>query len=138
MILHFGILALVFVTFLRGGFRFDEFTTSVAIIVPMFAGYTTAIVVYFSKNRFRIDDKSQDITAVYAIMSTAFPLTLFVALSASVLLFATSEVFKNFEEFKGTLTLLETVFSAYVAKFVYTLFEKVSPTEKQASESSDK
>ena len=104
VILHFGILALVFVTFLRGGFRFDEFTTSVAIIVPMFAGYTTAIIVYYSRNRFKINDESQEITAIYAIMSAAFPLILFVALSTSVLLFATSEVFKNFEEFKGTLT----------------------------------
>ena len=71
-------------------------------------------------------------------MSAAFPLALFAALSVSVLLFAKSQVFKNFEEFKGTLTLLETAFSAYVAKFVYTLFEKVKSTDRKTSKSSNK
>ncbi len=125
IILHFFVLSLVLFAFLRGGFRFDEFTTTVAIIVPMFAGYTTAIIVYFSSNRFKSEDTSREVTAIFAVLSAAFPLTMFIALAVSIIFFASSKAFSNFEEFKGTLSILETIFAAYVAKFAYTLFDKV-------------
>lgn len=136
ILLHFGVLALIFISFLNGGFRFDELTTSIAIIAPMFAGYTTAIVIHFSRNRFKARDTSQEVTSIFAVMSAAFPLAFFAALITCVLLFSTSRVFANFEEFKGTLTLLEAIFAAYVANFVYTLFEKQKPADEKHSNAS--
>ncbi len=122
--LHFIIMALVFVIFLNGGFRYDEFTTSMAIIAPMFAGYTTAIVIHFSRNRFNTVDDSREITMIFAMLSSLFPMAFFVGLCSCIIMFASGHVFDDFEQFKGTLTLLEGLFAAYVANFVYTLFEK--------------
>ncbi|MBU0756416.1 MAG: hypothetical protein KJ645_14835, partial [Planctomycetes bacterium] len=79
--LHLGILGLVFITYSKGGFRFDEFTSPVGVIVPMFTGYTTVIMVYFSKNRFRVNDTSPKVTALFVFWSTVFPVLLFLALT---------------------------------------------------------
>ena len=125
VVLHVALLLSLYVFFLKGGFRFDEFTTSAAIVAPMFAGYTTAITVYFTKKRFVEADESQKVTGMFSAMSIFFPLLLFSGLLATVSLYATSSVFKDFEQFKGTLTLIESVFAGYAANFVYSLFERV-------------
>jgi hypothetical protein len=124
ILIHFFILALIFMMFLNGGYRYDEFTTSVAIIAPMFAGYTTAIVIHFSRNRFDVQDESKKITFIFAVLSAGFPVMFFISLFTCIVLFSYGQVFDDFEQYKGTLTLLEGLFAAYVANFVYTLFEK--------------
>ncbi len=124
IVLHFGILGLLFTLYLLSGFRFDEFTTSVAIIMPMFSGYTVAIVIHFSRNRYVSNDTSERVTTLFSLLSLAFPLLFAFAISVSILLFAYGRSFANFEQFKGMLTLLEAAFAAYIASFIYTLFEK--------------
>lgn len=124
IVLHFGILGLLFTLYIMSGFRFDEFTTSVAIIMPMFSGYTVAIVIHFSRNRYVSNDTSERVTAIFSLLSLAFPLVFAIAISVSILLFAYGRSFSNFEQFKGMLTLLEAAFAAYIANFIYTLFEK--------------
>ena len=37
--LHFGIFLVGAMLFIAGGFSFDQFTTTVAIVLPLFAGY---------------------------------------------------------------------------------------------------
>jgi hypothetical protein len=124
--LHIALFVLLFVVFLNSGFRYDEFTTSAAIILPMFAGYTTAIAIHFSRYRFKISDSSARVTYIFVVLSALFPVLLFLTISTSVLLYANSRVFENFEQFKGTLTLLEATFATYIARFIYTLFERVA------------
>lgn len=135
VIIHLVLIAILYVEFYRGGFNFPEFTTTVAIIAPMLAGYVAAIVTHFARNRFVSTDASQRVTMIFVTMSTAFPMLFFVALAASVLLYTSTRVFENFEAFKGTLTLTESVFAVYVANFVYTLFHRQDDGKKNQPES---
>lgn len=121
---------MLFFLYLAGGFRFDEFTTSFAIIMPMFSGYTVAIVIHFARNRYLTQDRSDKVTSVFILLSLTFPLMFSLAICVSMLLFSYGMSFSNFEQFKGTLTLMEAAFAAYIANFIYTLFEKQETEEE--------
>ncbi len=55
---HFLTLVLVGALYLKRGFTFEETTTTIAIIAPLFAGYTTLIVKHIIANRNRKSDPS--------------------------------------------------------------------------------
>ncbi len=121
--LHFVLLLLVFYLFLAGGFRFDEFTITLAIIIPMFSGYTTSIAVYFARYRLKQTDSTSEVSRAFTIMSMALPTVFFVALTTCVTLFALGRAFESFEDFMGTITVLEAAFASYVGIFIFTLFD---------------
>jgi lysylphosphatidylglycerol synthetase-like protein (DUF2156 family) len=47
---HFAIITAIIICFFLKGFEFDEMTTLLAVIIPMFAGTTTVIVRYFTQH----------------------------------------------------------------------------------------
>jgi hypothetical protein len=121
---HFGIIVLLIILFSAGGFKFEDLTTAVAIIVPMFAGYSTSVTTFVVKNRHKNEDKSPEITMLYAIMSFVFPAVFTFLLVASVVSQSFGKIFANFEQFKQALVLLEGVFAIYIGRFVYSMFER--------------
>lgn len=66
---HFGILSLLVLGFIKERFLFTEFTTSIALIFPMFAGYTTAIVRFILQNPENKKTKEINLTGMYAFIS---------------------------------------------------------------------
>jgi hypothetical protein len=129
---HFGLLCYVIALYFAGGFNIEEFTTVVAVITPVFAGYTTSIIAFIVKHAKILEDKTDKVTLIYTLMAFTMPLLLVVIVGLSVGLKAHNKVFANFEDFKRFLLLIESLFAAYTGMFVYSLFEKVaSPVAAQ-------
>jgi hypothetical protein len=120
---HFGILILLMVLFAAGGFKFEDLTTSVAIIVPMFAGFSTAVTTFIVDDRHSTNAWSPRVSSVYTMMSFAFPLVFTLILASAILAQSFGLVFKDFEQFKLALVLIEGIFAVYVGRFVYSMFE---------------
>lgn len=121
---HLLVLVTVIAFVLSGGYTGEEFTTIFAVIVPMFSGYSTAIVAFIVKDRYAGKDRSRQVTGSYAALSFVFPLLFTVVVLAAVMLQAFNMAFEDFEEFKRFLLAIETAFAVYVGRFVYSMFEK--------------
>lgn len=122
VLVHVAVLLLVLGLYVAGGFDFDQLTTICAIIVPMFAGYTTSITAFIVNDRFVGDDTSRPVSGSFVAMSFAFPALFALVISGAVLLQASALTFKNFEQFKQALILVEGLFAVYAGRFVYAMF----------------
>ena len=125
---HFGLLCYVVALYFVGGFDIEEFTTLIAVITPVFTGYTTSIIAFIVKDAKVLADKTDTVSIVYTLMTFTLPLLLVVIMGLAVGLKAHNKVFANFEDFKRFLLLTESLFAAYTGMFVYSLFEKVTPS----------
>jgi hypothetical protein len=112
------------VLFAAGGFKFEDLTTTVAIIVPMFAGYSTAVTTFIINDRHNRNTRSPRVSSVYTKMSFAFPLAFTLILASAIFAQSFGLVFKEFEQFKLALVLIEGTFAVYVGRFVYSMFER--------------
>jgi hypothetical protein len=121
---HFGLVVFSIVLYFLHGFSIEEFTTVIAILVPVFAGHTTSILAFIIKDAQTLEDISPRVNAVYSSFSFLIPLLLVAIVALTIGLKAYNRVFSNFEEFKRFFLLIESLFSAYVGMFVYSLFEK--------------
>ncbi len=120
------ILLLIFVCLFRHGFSYEEFTTVLAIVSPMFAYYTSAVIHDFARDPFVQPDNQVYLTSRFVVLSFAMFLVYTFAVGGAVALRAWgAEVFDDFEIFKRTLLLIETIFAAWTARLVYTMFESV-------------
>jgi hypothetical protein len=128
---HVVVLLYTLVLFAIHGFSFSQLTTLLAIIIPMLAGYTTSIVAFIIKDRHRLNTKSKKVTASFVVLSFLFPGVFILVIVVAVTLQAFSLAFDNFENFKGTLVLIEGAFAVYVGKFVASLFESTATHQPQ-------
>jgi hypothetical protein len=124
---HLALIFFVIWLYFKNGFSIDEFTTVLAVITPMFAGYTTSILAVVIAERRLLKDKTPKVTVVYMALSFIFPVIFVGMLFVAVFLKARNEVFPDFETFKRFLLILESIFAAYVGMFVYSMFEKMAP-----------
>lgn len=123
LVSHFGIIALVIVMFFYGGYSFSEMTTTVGILGPLFAGYTSAIVAYVIKHKTDMEDTARLVNPLFAVLAFATPIAFTVVLVLCVVLKARNVGFSNYEQFKTTISILEGAFAVYVGQFVHSLFE---------------
>ena len=123
---HLFLIGLAIALYFMRGFSIDEFTTVVAIVAPVFAGYTTSIVAFIIKEANVLKDTSAPVNSAYAAMSFAMPSVIVLVLALSIWLKANNRVFDNFEDFKRFLLLVESLFAGYAGMFVYSLFEKAA------------
>ena len=121
---HVGLLLFAIALFFLRGFNIDEFTTVVAVITPMLAGYTTSILAFIINEARILVDTSPRVNAAYAVLMILLPAVLVTILVVAVWLKANNLVFSNFEDFKRFLLLCESMFAAYVGMFVFSLFDK--------------
>lgn len=121
---HFGLLVLVLVIWLAGGFLTDEMTTTVAIIAPFLASYTTAIIKYISETKNKISARGPPITSIFVFVSFCLPGAFILLLVAAVLLKAFNIGLRSFEDFKIMLGTTETIFGVYVGQLIFSLFER--------------
>lgn len=134
---HFGILLLLIILFANGAFKFEDLTTVVAIIVPMFAGYTTAVISFVIKNKVISADTSGHVTPLYATLSFMFPVAFTILIAAAILAQAFGSLFSNFEQFKQALVLIESMFAIYVGRLIFSIFER-EPSSGDMSANSTK
>ena len=124
---HFGVVLTVISISLLGGFSQEEMTTTLAIIGPFFAAYTTAIIRHIIHNRHvsTRKRKARQLTGTFVAISFALP-TLFVSLLALVVVLKGFNIgINSFEYFKVLLGVLETSFGIYVGQIIFSLFERV-------------
>ena len=135
VLLHIVVILVLLTFYAKGGFSFDQLTTAFAVIVPMFAGYTTAIVSFIVSDRFRGVDDSKQVTGTFAAMSFLFPGIFGVLVIGAISLQAFTLTFDNFEQFKQILILIEGLFAIYVGRFVYSMFERVRDADTASLQS---
>jgi hypothetical protein len=121
---HFLIVTLVIILYTIDAFLFEEMTTTVALIVPMFAIYTTAIVKNIIEHRNDNQTDSKNVSSSFAFLSFFLPVLFTVLVMTVVLLRAFNKAFDNFEQFKIMLGIVETVFAIYVGQIIGSLFGK--------------
>jgi len=124
---HLGLLIYTIILFFQNGFNMEELTTVMAIITPVFAGYTTSIVAFIIKNAKSGVDTTQIVNWPYIVLTLTLPIILLTLLATAISLKAHNHVFQNFEDFKRFLLLGESLFASYVGMFIYSLFEKQAP-----------
>jgi len=108
--------------FFLNGFLFDEMTTTIALIVPMFSVYTTAIIKSIIANRAKAKDDGPAVSSQYVFISWLFPSIFTMYLISLVFLKAFNIGFSSFEQFKMSLVASETIFGAYVGLIVSSMF----------------
>ena len=135
--LHVISVLLVIALFFMSGFTFEQMTTALAIIGPMFAGIATQIVTYFTKSRFVSADRSRPVTFEYRIITFGFPTIVGLLVWSSTIAQANAFAFSDFEQYKLALVAFEGVFAAYIARTMTALFgAERAPAEK--SKNADK
>lgn len=121
---HFGVLLLVVVLWSLHGFTFPEMTTSIALIAPMFATYTTAIIQYIVKNRNAPKPSSKPVSTGFVFISFLLPAVFLAVLLLMVTFKAFNIAFDGFDQFKIALAICESAFGVYIGKVVSALFKK--------------
>ena len=121
---HFVILFTVVLLWLNDGFLNEEMTTTLAIIGPFFAAYTTTFVRYLLNSGFYVtmDDRKLPITSV--CITFILPAAFVVAVFGAIILQAYGIWLRSFEDFKLLLGILECIFGVYVGLAIYSLFER--------------
>lgn len=103
------------------GFSFDDMTTAVALIVPIFAVHTTVIVQFFIKNQKASRRRGISMNPAFVTVAFAIPSVFVVLIVAGILLKSFNRL--SFEQFKLMITLLELIFAVYIGQFISSLFE---------------
>lgn len=124
IVAHFGILLMVIVFWLAGGFLREEMTTSIAIIAPFFAAYTTAIIRHLIKTKHPTPDQGRPVTSAFVFVSFLTPSLFVLLVAGAVVLKAFNVGLTSFEDFKILLGTAETGFGVYVGQLIYSLFEQ--------------
>lgn len=123
IISHFCVILTVIGLYLAGGFLFDEMTTTIALMMPFFASFTTVIVKFVIKNKYQTRGKSKNISGMFAFIGFLLPCLFIAVILAAIVLKALNVGFSSFEEFKTVVTIFETVFAVYVGQVVFSLFK---------------
>jgi hypothetical protein len=122
---HFITLILVGALYLQRGFTFDETLTTIAIITPLFAGYTTLIVKFIVANRSKLPDPATDPlqSGLFVFLSLFIPILFILVIVAIVLARGFNAGITTFEQFKILLGVVEGAFAVYVGLILNALFE---------------
>jgi hypothetical protein len=106
-----------------GGFLFDEMITTVYLIVPMFAVYTSAILKYFIARKHIMGTRGREVNKAYVAITFSIPSIFVLFLTILVILKAFNIGLSNFEKFKTMLVLCESIFGVYIGLVLSDLFE---------------
>jgi hypothetical protein len=131
IVAHFFAIVLIVVLHFMGGFLFEEMTTAVALVAPLFAGYTTLIIKYIIDSRRDVVPVQKPVTSVFAFVSFLTPALFVFAIYALIILKALNVGFDSFDQFKILLGLVEAAFAVYLGQIVYAMFrEEGAPASK--------
>jgi hypothetical protein len=124
IISHFLILLEVIILWTFHGFLFEEMTTSLGLIGPLFAGYTTVIIAYIIDHASVLKDDGPRPSVAFRTVSFMIPALFVAVIASSVALWAFKVGFTEFSQFKVLVGLIEGAFGVYVGQFIYAMFKK--------------
>ena len=117
---------------IMGGFDQEEFSTLLGIIMPMFSGFTTAILFFIIEDRHNTSQSGgQPLSSAYRFLAFTFTSLFILAITTCVWLQAFNLAFDNFEDFKAFILSVESVFAVYCGYLVYAIFKKIVKPEGQ-------
>jgi hypothetical protein len=102
-------------------------TTSVALILPLFAGYTSAVLAFVIREKTSTADNTPQIRMSFTVLSLFFPGIFFAVIIGMVLMQSYHVAFVNFEQFKVALGTINAIFGVYVGQFIHSLFLAAKP-----------
>jgi hypothetical protein len=104
-----------------------EGTTAIALVIPMFAANTMAVITHVRTEQENVGistaSPAKRARGDFAIYSILFSSLLVLALLGLVIAKALTPI--SFEQFKWTLSLIEALFGVYLSVFVKFLFKEV-------------
>src|ERR1700723_145272 len=118
---------------IRGGLKFDELTTAIGLIVPMFAVHTAAISKYFATHRTDVDRPGSKVTWTFALLAFLTPVIFVAYLLGVITVKALGVAFGAPEQFKWALGIGETCFAVYLGTFIGTLFNEHAPSARSGT-----
>jgi hypothetical protein len=124
---HFLLMILIVSLYMVHGLAFTEMTTTIGLIGPLFAGYTSVIFAFVIKHKNRMDLGNERVNLAYAVTSSFVPIIFVVALFIAVICKAWNIGFSDFENFKVTIGVIQGAFGVYVGQFIYSMFEAAKP-----------
>lgn len=120
---HIGTLGSIIWLTLAGGFDGEEFKTTIGLVLPAFAVYSTTIFKSQITQRYKKHSSHRKVSRQFAI--TALSLcTLFVLSILSLVYMKAFNIIPNFGEFVLFLTIIETSFAAFLGILIDSLFRK--------------
>jgi hypothetical protein len=122
---HFALVALVLIAFFAGGMIFEQFTTTIALVVPLFATSTATIIMAFRRRPAR--SAAHQERPVFVFVAFLVPAALTLYLAAAIVAFVTNHL-GDFEQLKGLIAIGETAYGTYLASVVDHLFGKPART----------
>lgn len=120
---YFGLLVMTIALYAAGGFLFEEMTTTVALLVPMFGIYTSAVIKHILGSPRKLQAKGEAVTNSYAFISFFVPILFALLVGIAIWMKAFNIAFSSFDQFKITLGILQTGFGAYMGLVLSALFK---------------
>jgi len=121
---NFLVIFLVIILYFLKGFTFEETTTTVAILGPVFAAYTAGIIRFAILHRDATKPSHRDTpqTFLFTFISLFVPSMFIIAIFGVVILRAANLGVTTFEQFKILLGVTESLFAGYAGLLVNALF----------------
>jgi hypothetical protein len=104
----------------KGGFDFDEFTTTVAIVAPLLASHIAAIVAFAQTGATDSFQQREDrrIPRLNAIIAVTPPIALLALIVFSIYGKGFNLISITFEQFKVLIAVINSMFGVYVSSLV--------------------
>jgi len=118
---HFLAISLSVWLYMSGLFLFSEMTTIVALVTPLFATYSAAILRHFVEHQYSMAS-GRRVSGTYALLSYSLPTLLGAITVGAIALKALTGSFASFEEFKNILGIVEGCFGIYAGVLLKDLF----------------
>lgn len=127
---HFIILIWIFICKFLGGFKFEELTTTIGLVIPLFATYSTSIIRDIVTNSEGTVDSGKRYNKPFRFITLFLSTLFFVYLFAIITIKAFNWGFEDFEQFKLLLGLSETIFGAYIAQILFSMYQRVDAPQQ--------
>ena len=122
VISEFVLLILALSLRLSHGFDPSEFTTTIALISPVFVAHCSVAITHVISNRHKKPDHTVLVSGEFGVLSMVFWFVLVVLIGLAMVFKARNIGFSDFEEFKTVLLILEVILGSTVGKFVEALY----------------
>lgn len=120
-VIFFGYIAILInliACWMLGGFDFDEFTTTLAVILPLIGAHIATIISFSQNNPRGLDKDSDSIMMLPGAIALTAPALFVTLMFLAILAKAFNVTSITFEQFKILLACINGMFGAYVATLV--------------------
>jgi len=119
---HFLIIILIVGFRMLGWYGKEDFQVSLPIVGPIFASFTTLIVLYIIENKNNIEKQDKKVTSMFVFISFFIPVVFLLFILLILIKQAVTPV--SIEDFSTYLGISESVFGVYIGYILKSLFKR--------------